>query len=512
MARIKKRSYEYFIILARSFFMHKYLMVAKLFVVCFCLSLNATISVQDFETRTPIKYIVVIIPENASFDHLFSTYPKALNLPGEPLFVANRATPSINGLNKSILLHNTNAVPPFRLNRAQVATIEPEHHYVQLQEEAHGGLLDQFVQVNKGDPTPMAYFDGNTVTALWNYAQRFAISDNCYSTTMTPSTPGHINIVSGQTHGALPANLTLSTGEIAVVDGTLIADPDPAFDRCSNPPTVEMTGINIGDLLNAKKVSWGYFQGGFRDCSVTHLGSKGLPISDYSPHHQPFQYYRSTSNPQHLPPSSPDLIGFQDQANHQYDLADFWTAFSNHQLPAVSFLKPAEYQDGHPKYSDQLSLQTFLVETINRLQRSKEWRQMAIIVMWDDSGGWYDHVMPPIINQSHTPADALLGPGNAGNPPPGAYQGRLAYGNRIPFLLISPFAKQNFVDHSVIDQTSVLRFIEKNWYLGEIGNQSFDRVAGSLKNLFDFSKPNRKILLLEPETGEKTGRRRRDKR
>lgn len=461
------------------------------------------VKAQQLKTRTPIKYLVVIVPENASFDHLFGTYPHALNLPGEPPFKAKRNTPTIDGLSKAILNHNTNLVPPFRLNRTQVATNELEHHYTELQEDAHGGLLDQFVQVNFGDPTPMAYFDGNTVTALWNYAQRFAISDNFHSTTMTPSTPGHINLISGQTHGAIPANLTLKTGEIVVVDGTLIGDPDPAFDICSISPTVEMTGINVGDLLNAKNIPWGWFQGGFRNCSITHVGSKGIPIPDYSPHHEPFQYYRSTSNPNHLPPSSVKLIGYQDQANHQYDLEDFWAAIAIHQMPAVSFIKPAEYQDGHPKYSDQLSLQTFLVETINKLQQLPEWKNMAIIIAWDDSGGWYDHAFPPIINQSHIPADALLGPGNAGNPPPGAYQGRLAYGPRVPFLLLSPFAKPNYVDHSLTDQTSILRLIEKNWNLGQIGNQSFDAVAGSLKNLFNFSRPNYHILLLDPETGLK---------
>lgn len=456
---------------------------------------------QNFQTRTPIKHLVIIIPENASFDHLFGTYPHALNPPGETSFHASSQTPTINGLSKALLKHNTNLVQPFRLGPSQVATAEPEHHYTELQEEAHGGLLDQYVQVNSGNPTAMAHFDGNTVTALWNYAQRFSMSDNCYSTTMTPSSPGHINIISGQTHGAIPTSLTLSTGEVVVVEGTLIGDPDPAFDKCSVQPTVEMTGQNVGDLLNAKQITWGWFQGGFRDCAKTHIGSNGMPVRDYSPHHQPFQYYRSTSNPKHLPPSSVKKIGFQDRANHQYDLADFWAAAAIHQLPAVSFIKPAEYQDGHPKYSNQLLLQTFLVETINQLQQMPEWQHMAIIIAWDDSGGWYDHVMPPIINQSHVPPDALLGPGNAGDPPPGAYQGRLAYGMRIPFLLISPYAKSNFVDHSVIDQTSILRFIEKNWGLGLIGNPSFDAIAGALNNLFNFSRPRYDTLLLNPHTG-----------
>jgi phospholipase C len=458
---------------------------------------------KNFQTKTPIKHLIVIIPENRCFDHLFGTYPHALNPSEEPLFKAKKKTPTVNGLSEALLQHNTNAYPPFRLDRSQVATIEPAHHYKQLQQEAHGGLLDQFVQVNAGDITPMGYYDGNTVTALWNYAQRFAMSDNCFSTTMTPSSPGHINLISGLTHGAIPQNLTLVSGEVVVVDGTLIGDPDPAFDHCSIPPTVELTGRNVGNLLNEKEVTWGYFQGGFKDCSRTHVGSNGIPVSDYSPHHQPFQYYRSTSNPNHLPPSSVKAIGYQDQANHQYDIIDFWAAVKEHNIPAVSFIKPSAYQDGHPKYSDMLAFQSFLVETLNTLQSLPEWKHMAVMVIWDDSGGWYDHVMPPIINQSHVPPDALLGPGNAGNPPIGAYEGRLAYGMRVPLLVISPYAKSNYVDHSVIDQTSILRFIEDNWSLGRIGDQSFDAVAGSLNNMFDFHCPHRSRFILKPDTGKR---------
>jgi phospholipase C len=229
----------------------KYFNVLLILLFCSFSSLMSSESnsttAQEFRTLTPIKYLVIIIPENASFDHLFGTYPHALNPSGEPYFKAKPNTPSVNVLSRALLKHNTNLVPPFRLDAAHIATNEPEHHYTELQEDAHGGLLDQFVQVNFGDPTPMAYFDGNTATALWNYAQRFAMSDNFFSTTMTPSTPGHINLISGQTHGAIPANLTLSNGEIVVIDGTLIGDPDPTFDKCSVKPTVEMTGRNVGE-------------------------------------------------------------------------------------------------------------------------------------------------------------------------------------------------------------------------------------------------------------------------
>ncbi len=462
-------------------------------------------SVSHFKTETPIKHLIIIIPENSSFDHFFGTYPHALNPPGEPKFKAKPRTSFINGLTTGLIEHNTNVIPPFRLDRSQAATCDPKHGYTQLQEEAHAGLLDRFIQINPKCTATMGYFDGNTVTALWNYAQRFAMSDNHHSTTFSPSAPGHINIVSGQTHGAIPPDL-VSGEEIGTIDGTLIADIDPAFDICSASPTVELTGLNVGDLLNAKKITWGYFQGGFNNCTQSHIGSNGLPVADYVPHHEPFQYYRTTSNPNHLPPSSVDMIGYQDQANHQYDLEDFWAAVKNGNMPAVSFLKPPAYQNGHPGYSDPLALQTFLVETINRLQRTPEWKKMAIILLWDDSGGWYDHVLPPIINQSHTIADALVSPGNAGNPPPGAYEARLAYGMRLPFLIISPFAKTNYVHHSTTDQTSVLLFIEDNWNLGRIGDQSFDSFAGSLLPFFNFSKPHYKPLILDPNTGLKKKR------
>jgi phospholipase C len=128
---------------------------------------------------------------------------------------------------------------------------------------------------------------------------------------------------------------------------------------------------------------------------------------------------------------------------------------------------------------------------------------MAVIIAYDDSDGWYDHVMPPIVNQSNMIADALTGPGSCGQAASGAYQGRCGYGPRLPLLVISPYAKRNFVDSTLTDQTSILRFIEDNWDLGRIGNQSFDAKAGSLLNMFDFQKkPRNDHLYLDPATGQ----------
>src|SRR5262249_17855123 len=162
-----------------------------------------------------------------------------------------------------------------------------------------------------------------------------------------------------------------------------------------------------------------------------------------------------TANPHHVPPSSTAMIGRTDEANHQYDLIDFWRAAAAGNVPAVSFLKASGYLDGHAAYSDPLAEQRFLVETINRLQRLPEWGRMAVIIAYDDSDGWYDHVMGPVVSQSQTAYDALSGVEQCGlstKGPQGGFQpGRCGYGPRQPLLVVSPFAKINFVDSSVTD-------------------------------------------------------------
>jgi phospholipase C len=336
------------------------------------------------------------------------------------------------------------------------------------------------------------------------------MSDNSFGTNYGPSTVGALNLISGQTHGA-------TTPDIAgnVDNGTVIGDPRPpaALDDCTiaSAPKAQMGGTNVGDLLNANGVTWGWFQGGFAPTSVVngtavcgsaHQNIGGATIKDYIPHHEPFQYFTSTANPHHLPPSSTAMIGKSDQANHQYDLSDFWAAVNAGNMPAVSFLKAAAYQDGHAGYSDPLDEQTFLVDTINKLEHSAFWESTAVIIAYDDSDGWYDHVLAPVVSQSASADDALSGVGMCGTPRAGAYLDRCGYGPRLPLLVISPFAKHNFVDHSVTDQSSILRFIEDNWNLGRIGNQSFDALAGSLDGMLTTGDQGGSKLFLDPSTGQ----------
>ncbi len=376
-------------------------------------------------TATPIKHLVVIFDENVSFDHYFGAYPRAVNAPGEPVFTAAPGTPAVNGFTPALLERNPNvtnarngnvASNPFRLARTQAATSSQSHDYTLEQMAYHGGAADLFpLYTGHGMMggtgafyTPaqvMGYYDGNTVTALWTYAQHFAMSDNAYSDQYGPSTPGAINLISGQTNGVVAAKSTYGT--YVVDDGqggkTLINDIDPTGDVCSNPldDTVRLTGKNIGDLLSPANVTWGWFQGGFDIAAPGPTGDKGClrstysavvrrATADYIPHHEPFQYYASTANPTHARPSSIAAVGSNgDGANHQYDLSEFFAAVQAGVFPAVTYLKASAFQDGHAGYSDPLDEQTFLVQTLNFLQARPEWASTAVIVMYDDSDGWY---------------------------------------------------------------------------------------------------------------------------
>jgi phospholipase C len=478
---------------------------------------------------TPIQHVVIIFQENVSFDHYFGTYPVAANTSaaGEPNFAATSDTPSVNGLLSAGLLNaNPNTANPFRLARSQSATCDQDHAYTDELEMFDLGLMDKFVQFNagcnpnQGHPNDliMGYFDGNTVTALWNYAQHYAMSDNSFGTTFGPSTPGALNLIAGNTNGATPADLDTAFGPDTVA-GSVVSDPQPTGDVCTTRDNVTMSGTNVGNLLNTAAITWGFFQGGF-DLTITNsngtTGCKrtstspitGVVKGDYIPHHEPFQYYASTANPTHIRPSSISAIGHDDGGvHHQYDLHDFFDAIGAGNFPAVSILKASGFQDGHAGYSSPLDEQTFMVNTINFIMSSPEWDNTMIVIAYDDSDGWYDHQMSPIVSQSITSADIVAGVKLCGTKNTNGIAGRCGYGPRLPLLVISPFAKPNYVDHTITDQSSILAFIEDNWGLPRITN-SFDAIAGPLTNMLDFTVNHghqNRPLILDPSIGQPVG-------
>ncbi len=628
-----------------------FLVVAGLAAVAASASTSHASPPPGGHTATPIKHVVVIFQENVSFDHYFGTYPFATNTDGNT-FTPAQGTPAVNGLNFALLAANPNESNPQRLDSTipDQLTCDQDHDYSDEQQAFDGDRMDHFVQsvgTDDGTKSPegttcdptldMDYYDGNVVTGLWNYAQHFAMSDNSYGTTFGPSAPGAINLASGDTGGVDTAHESGGPGAVTISTPTspdnditpdgkggysLTSDAQPYWDDCSTRDAVAMSGQNIGDLLNQRGISWGWFEGGFRPTTtfaaaaaapeIGHAGqstadfipdefknaftgkvtppgasNQGLcnadhavgvafgasltnvPTSDpygskddYIPHHEPFQYYASTANPHHL--SVPNVNGVDTLAglseigtdtqsyvhrvpqfntpNHQYDTSDFdqlvgaITAgqLSPSALPAVSFLKAPGYEDGHAAYSDPTDEQAFLVHTINELEQSPDWSSTAVIVNYDDSDGWYDHVPGPILNPSHSVADNLTNTvfdvaddGASGlclpargtrshDPRPLAgEQGRCGFGPRLPLLVISPWAKTNYVDHDLSDQASIINFVEYNWHLPGI-HGSFDQALGRLDHhegvrfdlggLFDFgAPPNTTPYILQPTTGEPTG-------
>lgn len=511
-------------------------------------------------TATPIKHLVVIFGENQSFDHYFGTYPQASNPAGEPVFTATVDTPFVNGYlsNTTLLTNNPNTtnaenistgiapslMNPFRLDRAQFDTASQNHGYTAEQRATNNGRMDAFVKYtgrgSKGGAGAfgtaaqvMGYFDGNTVTALWNYAQNFAMSDNAFTDTFGPSTPGALNVVGGTTAGSTQGNGTVADGQGG---WTVIGDPDPKGDVCTKGgDPVSLSGKNIGDLLNAAGITWGGFMGGFSVKTTNPNGSTGCKrttvspntnrtVTDYIPHHAWFQYYASTANLQHTPPSSVAMIGRTDPVldapgatapvHHQYDFDDFVTAVKAGNYPSVNYIKAPAYQDGHPGNSNPLDEQAFIANTLNFLQQQPDWKSTAVIILYDDSDGWYDHQSPNIVTSSFdADADQVTAKGKCDGF--GARQavgldgklvnGRCGPGSRIPFLIVSPYAKVNYVDKTPITQSSVICFIEDNWLKGaRIGGGSNDSIAGSILNMFDFNRaPRLTPFYVDPKTGTK---------
>jgi phospholipase C len=383
------------------------------------------------------------------------------------------------------------------------------------------------------------YYDGNTVTGMWNYAQNFALNDNAYTDTYGPSTPGAVEVISGQNNGIVPANGAPQSGNI-IADGaggfTLIGDADPTGDICNTSAANGQGAFgpnnkNIGDLLNAKNITWGGFMGGFDLTATNPNGTTTCKRStfsavlagnqtDYIPHHNWFQYYTSTANLAHTRPTSVALVGATDPkdstatpVHHEYDVNDFKAAVTAGNFPSVSFIKAPAVGDAHPGNSDPLDEQAFDVDLVNFVMKQPDWKNTAIIVTYDDSDGWYDHrFATPTSSSFDTVADQLNGPGTCGSTsiPRGvglggtAVNGRCGPGTRVPFLVISPFAKANTIDDTPISQSSVVKFIEDNWLGSQrIGNASHDATAGSIMSMFDFTKTPAAPVFLDPNLGTK---------
>lgn len=426
---------------------------------------------SEFKTASPIKHTVVIFQENRTFDNYFGTYPYApgfKSLPGTPNDVRNfkYVTGSVpRDVNGNVYNPDSNGTPVYPWHDAGKGDIQEtdvNHGYTAMLSMADGGKMDKFYQVNhdSGKSTDtndkgllsMSHFDYNEIPAYWQYAQHFAMADNYYQPVYGPSTPGALYLVGAQSGNGNETTNT-NTNPKAQITGDPSPKNGPFGGDSTNGLKYNLTYKNIGDELSASKQSWAWYAGGWD-------AAKADPASDeaktYSPHHNPFQYFQNYED------------GKYD--NNLKDYTNFAKDIDKGNLPAVSFIKAGYGDDEHPGTGNQStpSAEEFTVNTINKIMNSPYWKDTAIIVTYDEGGGFFDHIAPPTVTPN---ADGLQGDGP-----------------RIPAMVISPYAKENYVSHVQYDHSSVLKFLEWNYGLSALNSK--DANANNILDMFDFEHPN----------------------
>jgi phospholipase C len=271
---------------------------------------------------------------------------------------------------------------------------------------------------------------------------------------------GPVHVYDGR---VTPDGYTVNTSQppyqpsgIAPADGGSLDLADP-----SKAPVPPQTAQTIGDALSARGVSWAWYAGGWNEAladgrrpasekrSVIYATQRGQIA--FQPHHQPFNYYA-----RYAPATA-------ERAQHLKDYDDFVRAIDSGTLPQVSFYKPVGRLNQHPSYTDLAQGDAHIDQLLQRLRASPQWKSMAIIVTYDENGGYWDHVPPP------------AGPG---------WGDRWGPGSRIPALIVSPFAKRGYVDKSPYDTTSILKFITRRFGLEPL--PGVREKAGDLSNAFAF--------------------------
>ncbi len=430
----------------------------------FLLAASATAGEHKAEK---IQHIIVIYLENHSFDNLYGQFPGA-----NGLAQARQAAPQTNLEGKLYttlprvmdVKHNKpdtrfpEDLPnqPFAINQyvpPDQKTGDLVHRFYQHQAQINGGLNDRFAAVSDAGGLVMGYYEGHNLP-LWKYAQKYTLADNFFQAAFGGSFLNHFWLICACTPRyenapdkviiKLDANGNLRK-DAQVIDGyavNTLQPSTPPFKRGTSPrrQLPLQTMPTIGDRLAEKNISWAWYAGGWNSALA------GKPASNFQYHHQPFGYF------------SRYAAGTAERTKHLKDEADFIQDIDNGTLPAVAFYKPIGDLNEHPGYADLLSGEQHIADFLARIEASPQWKNTAVIVTYDENGGFWDHVAPPV-------------------------KDRWGPGSRVPALVISPFAKRGFVDHTEYDTTSILKFIEKRFNLKPLAER--DANANDLSNAFD---------------------------
>jgi acid phosphatase len=421
-------------------------------------------------TTTPginkVNHVVVIYMENHSFDNLYGQFSGANGLsnatasnttqvnatgaaygslpaiPGTPTFPTNLTNTYFN-------------IDQYAANN--VTTQDVLHRYYQEQMQIDGGKMDKYALYNSNSAGLSQGYYTTSLIPMLAMAQKYVLCDNFFHSAFGGSFLNHqwLIAVASPTFPNAPTSIvaTVDANGKVINDGAVTPDgfvvntsytvnaPHPASAVTANL-VPNQTNPTIGDRLNDKGVSWAWYSGGWDDALA------GNPAKNFQFHHQPFAYFANYAD------------GTQGKKDHLKDETVFIASAKAGTLPAVSFVKPLGDFNEHPGYSNVAAGENHAVELINDVLNGPNGKDAVIIVTYDENGGFWDHVAPPVI-------DTKWGPGT-----------------RVPAIIISPFAKQSYVDHTQYETVSILSFIEKRWSLTPLASR--DKNANPLTNAFTF--------------------------
>ena len=412
-----------------------------------------------------VKHVVVIYMENHSFDNLYGQFEGADGL--EQASTVSTTQLDKNDQPYSFLppIPGSSAFPTNLANNyfnidqyipSDHETPDVLHAYYQEQMQINGGKMNKFVSYNTTAGFTMGYYK-TKLLPLAGIAKQYTLCDHFFHSAFGGSFLNHQWLIAATSpvFPGAPANM------IAKVDasGHLIADgrvtPDKfvvntsysvnmPHPKTANPATLvpNQTAPTIGDRLSDKKVSWAWYSGGW-DNAVA-----GKPDPSFQFHHQPFAYFANYAD------------GTPGRKAHLKDETEFFEAAKNGTLPAVSFVKPLGIENEHPGYSNIEDSESHAVKLINAVLNGPDGKDVVIILTYDENGGFWDHVAPPVVDKKWGP------------------------GSRVPAIIISPFAKKGYVDHTQYETVSILSFIEHRWDLKPLNWR--DEKANPLQNAFNF--------------------------
>jgi phospholipase C len=419
-----------------------------------------------------IGHIVVIFEENRSFDNLYGTFPGAEGLANAGA-TATQVDKSGKPYEHLPPVMNTNKKPavvddrfpadlpnrPFDATEMVALdhmTGDLVHRFYQEQMQINGGKMDKYAAISDAGGLVMSYYDGSSLP-LWAYAKQYVLADHFFHAAFGGSFLNHFWLVCACSprYENAPADMVakLDGAGMMVKDGAITPDGyavntvqsrfQPHNAAITDPAKLlpPQTMPTIGDRLSEKGITWAWYSGGWDDALAGH------PDPTFQFHHQPFAYFAKYGD------------GTAEKAKHLKDEKAMMADIAAGTLPAVTFYKPIGTDNEHPGYANVLTGDQHAAQIIQAIEKSPFWSDTVIIVTYDENGGLWDHVAPPKVD--------LWGPGT-----------------RIPAIIISPFAKRGFVDHTAYDTTSILKFIETRHGLAPLTDR--DAAAADLGNAIPF--------------------------